>query len=104
MGAPDVFYFKTEYINEIPLYDLVQQSILPAKNDSKLGFKKFSLRNFSIKNLNPLVQLQDQPGIVLSYGIDVLSMFFSQERPLNIIITLYDSKKNLTDSEIQTIL
>ena len=42
--------------------------------------------------------------MVLSFGVDVLSMFFSQERPFNVLITLYDTKKNLNDIDIKTIL
>ena len=42
--------------------------------------------------------------MILSFGIDVLSLYFTQERPFNIIITLYDSKKSLNDIDIKTIL
>ena len=40
---------------------------------------------------------------MLSFGVDVFSMYFSYEEPLNKIIVLYDSKPNLNDGEIKDI-
>lgn len=101
---PDWITFRTYYINEIPLYDTVTESVINPSNESKLTFKKFEPRNFSVKQQNPTAQMETEPHVVLSYGVDVMSMFFSFDRPLNSIITLYDSKAELTDQEVQTIL
>jgi len=48
--------------------------------------------------------LSDEPGVHLSYQIDVYSLYFSFERPLNSIITLHDTKPDLDDNDIKTIL
>ena len=100
----DLISFKTEYIAEIPLYDPTDESVMRVSNDARLTFKRFTTRGFSIKKQNPLATLPDEPNVVLSYGADVLSMFFTHERPLNKIITVYDQKKNLTDVDINFIL
>ena len=100
----DLISFKTEYINEIPLYDFVASSVVKTSNDSKLSLKKFSTKGFSIKKQSPCATLQDEPNVILSYGVDVLSIFFTFERPLNRIITVYDHTSNLNDSDIKDIL
>lgn len=42
--------------------------------------------------------------MVLSYGVDVLSMYFTHEKALNMIITAYDKNSSLSDEEIEHIL
>ena len=103
-GYPDLITFKTEYISEIPLYDFGQDSISQSCNETKISFKRFSKTNFNIKKTNPCQSMTDEQGVVLSFGIDVNSMYFSHERPLNTIITLYDKKPLLSDIEIEHIL
>ena len=45
----DLISFKTEFINEIPLYDFVASSVVRTSLDSKIILKKFSPKGFSIK-------------------------------------------------------
>lgn len=104
MNHSELLSFKTEFINEIPLYDLVTGSIVRVSSDSKLIMKKFSSKGFNIKMQSPCAKLQDEPGVVFCYGIDVLSIYFTHEKPLNRIITLYDHNQNLSDSDIADIL
>ena len=49
MKHSDLITFKTEYINEIPLYDFVNSSLLKTSNDSKIILKKFTTKGFNIK-------------------------------------------------------
>ena len=48
--------------------------------------------------------MPDEVGVQLAYQVDVYSLYFSFERPLNCIITLYDTKSDLDDNDIKTIL
>lgn len=52
----------------------------------------------------PLRLLSDDSSVTLSYGIDVYSIYFTHETPLNKIITMYDEKPDLNDVEISHIL
>ena len=42
--------FKTEYIGEIPLFDMVEESVVKNIGKTDLRFKKFSGRGFDIKS------------------------------------------------------
>lgn len=104
MKHTDLISFKTEFINEIPLYEIIDSSIVRASNESKIILKRFSSKGFSIKKPSPCATLPDEPNVVLSYGIDVLSITFTHEKPLNRIITVYDNTSNLNDNNIKEIL
>lgn len=103
-SRPDLILFKTEYINEISLYDVNQNSVVQTTNDAKLTFKKFTSRGFTVKQNKPFRLLPDDPCVTLSYGIDVYSIYFTHDPPLNKIITMYDEKQDLNNAEIKEIL
>ena len=102
--APDMISFKTDYIGEIPLFDMVEQSVVQNIVKTDLRLKKFQARGFDIKAENPCTKLQDEPNVCLSYGIDVMSMYHTHEKALNSIITTYDKDSNPSDADIAYIL
>lgn len=107
MRKPDLITFQTAYIGEREIYDHENDAIIRCCSETNLSFKRFTAKDFNIKQVNPCEKLREQPHVMLSYGVDVISMYFSYEIPLNKIIKLYDSKGphfDLHDKEINQIL
>ena len=103
-SKPDLITWRTNYIGEIPLYDFVNECVIQIDKTVLLNFKRFNSTDFSVKKHNPCANLRDEAGVQLAYQVDVYSLYFSFERPLNCIITLYDTKSDLDDNDIKTIL
>ena len=102
---PDLVTFKTEYVQEIPIFDKGFESIIQNSPCRQITFRKFDPVKFSVQNNDPLPKFVEVYGVQLSFGIEVMSQIFTHELNLNKILSQYSQTNgNMTDQQLQQIL
>ena len=86
---PDLVTFKTEYVQEIPIFDKGFESILKNSAFSQITFRKFDPVKFSVQDNDPLAKMAEVQGVQLSFGTEVMSQIFTHELNLNKILSQY---------------